>query len=110
MAFAAPSAALSAFLVNDTVCLMLTPLVVAWVRSAGLPPVPFLMALATSANIGSALTLTGNPQNMVIGSLSGIPYVRFAAICFVPVALSLAANLALLRVFYRRALAVAGVA
>lgn len=95
----------SAFLVNDTVCLMLAPVAIGMAASTGRSPVPFLMALATSANIGSALTLTGNPQNMVVGSLSGIPYLRFAAVCLAPVALALGANLALLHAYYRRALA-----
>jgi len=103
LSFAA--AGLSAFLVNDTVCLMLTPLVVAFVRAAGLPPIPYLMALATSSNVGSALTLTGNPQNMVIGTLSGMPYLRFAAVSLAPVLVSLVANVLLLRRFYRADLA-----
>lgn len=64
----------SAFLVNDTVCLMLTPLVALLTTSLRLDPLPFLLALATSSNIGSVATLTGNPQNMIIGTASGIPY------------------------------------
>src|SRR5262249_55307048 len=67
------SGVLSAFLVNDTVCLFLTPVVVALCRRSKLPMGPYLIAVATSANIGSAATLVGNPQNMIIGSLSGIP-------------------------------------
>jgi len=55
------SGILSALLVNDTICLMLTPLVVAVVRRGKLPLLPFLIALATSANIGSVATLVGNP-------------------------------------------------
>jgi Na+/H+ antiporter NhaD/arsenite permease-like protein len=57
------SGILSALLVNDTICLMLTALVVAVVRRGRLPLLPFLIALATSANIGSVATLVGNPQN-----------------------------------------------
>lgn len=71
------SGILSALLVNDTICLMLTPLVVTVIVRGRLPLLPYLMALATSANIGSVMTLTGNPQNMIIGNLSGIPYARF---------------------------------
>jgi Na+/H+ antiporter NhaD/arsenite permease-like protein len=56
---------------------MLTPLVVVVIVRGRLPLLPYLMALATSANIGSVMTLTGNPQNMIISSLSGIPYARF---------------------------------
>ena len=70
---------LSAFLVNDVVCLVLTPLVVHMARRLGLPPVPYVMAVATSSNIGSTATITGNPQNMLIGSLSAIPYVNVPA-------------------------------
>jgi Na+/H+ antiporter NhaD/arsenite permease-like protein len=70
---------LSAFLVNDIVCLVLTPLVVHLARRLGLPPVPYAIAVATASNIGSTATITGNPQNMLIGSLSGISYLDFMA-------------------------------
>src|SRR5262249_43657564 len=63
---------LSALLVNDTICLMLTPLIVAVIRRGKLPLLPYLVALATSANIGSVATLVGNPQNMIIGHFSHI--------------------------------------
>jgi Na+/H+ antiporter NhaD/arsenite permease-like protein len=69
---------LSAFLVNDTVCLMLTPLVVELGRKLRRNPVPYLLALATASNIGSVATITGNPQNMMIGSFSDIGYRAFA--------------------------------
>jgi Na+/H+ antiporter NhaD/arsenite permease-like protein len=72
------SGILSALLVNDTICLMLTPLVVAVIRRGKLPLLPFLIALATSANIGSVATLVGNPQNMIIGHFSRIPFSEFA--------------------------------
>ena len=58
---------LSALFVNDTICLLLTPILLATVSHAGLPPVPYLIALVTGSNIGSVMTLTGNPQNMLIG-------------------------------------------
>jgi Na+/H+ antiporter NhaD/arsenite permease-like protein len=79
------SGAMSAFLVNDIVCLALTPLVIHLARRLRIDPLPHLIGLATAANIGSTATLTGNPQNMIIGMLSHIPYVRFAA-CLAPVA------------------------
>jgi len=69
----------SAFLVNDIVCLVMTPLAVHMARRLGLPPIPYVVAVATASNIGSTATITGNPQNMLIGSLSGIPYVEFIA-------------------------------
>jgi Na+/H+ antiporter NhaD/arsenite permease-like protein len=72
------SGTLSALLVNDTICLMLTPLVVAVIRRGRLPLLPFLIALATSANIGSVATLVGNPQNMIIGHFSHISFAEFA--------------------------------
>lgn len=71
------SGLLSAFLVNDIVCLVLTPFVLHMARRLGLPPVPYLVAVATASNIGSVATITGNPQNMLIGSLSGISYLDF---------------------------------
>jgi Na+/H+ antiporter NhaD/arsenite permease-like protein len=73
------SGTLSAFLVNDTVCLVLTPLVLDLVSRFRRNPVPYLLAIAMASNIGSAATITGNPQNMIIGSLSHIPYGAFAA-------------------------------
>jgi Na+/H+ antiporter NhaD/arsenite permease-like protein len=82
----ATSGILSALLVNDTVCLMLTPLVVTVIVRGKLPLPPYLLALAMSANIGSVATLVGNPQNMIIGHLSGIPFVRFS-LSLLPVAL-----------------------
>jgi Na+/H+ antiporter NhaD/arsenite permease-like protein len=68
---------LSALFVNDVVCLVLAPLVLEVTRQLRLPPVPYLVALATAANVGSVATLTGNPQNMLVGSFSGIPYRTF---------------------------------
>jgi Na+/H+ antiporter NhaD/arsenite permease-like protein len=72
------SGVLSAFLINDIVCLTLTPLVLHLARRLRFDPVPHLIALATAANIGSTGTITGNPQNIFIGSHSGISYLRFA--------------------------------
>jgi len=73
------SGALSAFLVNDTVCLMLTPLVAEAAIAMRRRPEPYLFGVAMASNIGSTATITGNPQNMIIGSLSHIPYGTFAA-------------------------------
>jgi len=98
------SAVLSAFLVNDTVCVFLTPVVVVTCQRAGLPLGPYLVALATSANIGSACTLVGNPQNMIIGSRSGIPFTEFLLRSLPATAAAMAAQIGLLRVFYGRGL------
>lgn len=67
----------SAFLVNDAVVLLFTPVIISICRSARVNPVPYLIAEILSSNIGSAMTITGNPQNMLIGISSGIPYGRF---------------------------------
>jgi Na+/H+ antiporter NhaD/arsenite permease-like protein len=80
------SGVLSAFLLNDTICLMLTPLIVDLTRRLGRNPVPYLIGLATATNVGSTATITGNPQNLIIGQSSGIPYLTFMAY-LAPVAL-----------------------
>ncbi|MRG93983.1 SLC13 family permease [Polyangium spumosum] len=68
------SGVLSAVLVNDPVCVLFAPVVDATARRAGLPRVPYLLALAMGANAGSAMTLAGNPQNMLVAHLSGLSY------------------------------------
>ncbi len=98
------SAGLSAFLVNDAVCLLLTPIVVAMGVRAGLPLAPYLLAICTSANIGSAATLVGNPQNMIIGNLSGMGFGEFMALAGPPALVGLAINTGLLWLYYRRRL------
>ena len=71
------SGILSAFLVNDIVCLVMAPLILRLCRRMSLRPLPYLLALATASNIGSTATITGNPQNILIGSISGIGYRDF---------------------------------
>ena len=71
------SGVLSAFFVNDVICLVMVPFVVGVTRRMGLRPLPYLLALATASNIGSVATITGNPQNILIGSVSGIGYREF---------------------------------
>jgi Na+/H+ antiporter NhaD/arsenite permease-like protein len=98
------SGILSAFLVNDIVCLALTPLVIHLTRRMKFDPIPHLIALATAANIGSTGTITGNPQNMIIGVQSHIPYLRFA-LHLMPVAmLGLIVDFCVIAVVYRKAL------
>ena len=84
---------LSAFLVNDAVCLVMAPLVLDLVTRLKRNPVPYLLAVAMASNAGSVATITGNPQNMIVGSLSQIPYSAFA------LALSPVAVVALLATF-----------
>lgn len=86
----------SAFITNDAVCILGAPLVVRLIQKNRLLPLPFLLALATSANTGSVATLVGNPQNMLCGILGELSYVRHLLIMG-PVALAgLAVNHALL--------------
>lgn len=95
---------LSALLVNDTICIMLTPLVVAVVVRGRLPLLPYLLALAMSANIGSTCTLVGNPQNMIIGHMSKIPFANFS-LSLLPVSIvGLAIEFGILRFAFRNAL------
>ncbi len=67
----------SAFLVNDAVVLLFTPVLIAICTSSNLNPVPYLIAEILASNAGSAMTMTGNPQNMLIGINSGISYGKF---------------------------------
>jgi Na+/H+ antiporter NhaD/arsenite permease-like protein len=98
------SGTLSAIMVNDTVCLFLTPIILSTCIRAKLPIGPYLIALATSANIGSAATLVGNPQNMIIGSYSGFPFAKFLLYAGPSAGIGLLINMLLLRWYYRRRL------
>jgi Na+/H+ antiporter NhaD/arsenite permease-like protein len=80
------SGVLSALFLNDTIVLMLTPLVLEITAALKRNPIPYLVGLVSAANIGSAATITGNPQNMLVGVSSGIPFVAFTA-TLAPVAL-----------------------
>lgn len=96
------SAFLSALFVNDTICVFMTPVVVRIAMASNLNPIPLLIALATSANIGSAATIIGNPQNMLIGMSSKMSFIEFAkniapisAVCLIP-------NFLLIYLIYRK--------
>jgi len=98
------SGMLSAFLINDVVCIALTPLVLHLARRMKVDPLPHLIGLATAANVGSTGTITGNPQNIYIGVHSGIPYLRFA-VRLLPIALlGLVINYFVVWLVYRRQL------
>lgn len=101
----AASGLLSALFINDTICLVFPPLLIAAVRPLGVPPVPFLLAIALAANVGSAMTITGNPQNMLIGVTSGIPFGRFTAALALPAIGGLVIVYVVIAVAYRRELA-----
>lgn len=105
------SGGLSALLLNDTICLMFTPLVVAVIADADLPPLPFLLGLASATNIGGVVTFTGNPQNMIIGqAAAGDPsYLEYLALALPIGVLSLVVNAALITWMFRRELKAAAV-
>ncbi len=92
----------SAVLVNDTICLMFTPLVVRLIVDARLRALPYLLALAFGANAGSVATPTGNPQNMIIATASGLGYARFTAALLPPALAALFVVAATLLVLFRR--------
>ncbi|MGI0134063.1 MAG: SLC13 family permease [Candidatus Micrarchaeaceae archaeon] len=95
---------LSALFVNDTICLLMTPLLLAITKRVGLPAEPFLLCLATSSNVGSVMTITGNPQNMLIGQSSGWTWLQFA-LRMVPIGLvCLGLNGGIVHFIYRRQL------
>jgi Na+/H+ antiporter NhaD/arsenite permease-like protein len=71
------SGLLSAFFLNDTLALVFTPLTLSLAQALSLNPIPYLLAIAAATNIGSVATLSGNPQNILIGSFSGISYLDF---------------------------------
>lgn len=95
------SGILSAFLVNDTICLMMTPLALDLVTRLKRNPIPYLLAIAMASNIGSVATITGNPQNIIIGSLSRIPYTVFAATLAPVAAIGLIVTTLLIAISFR---------
>ncbi|MBD2576682.1 anion transporter [Oscillatoria sp. FACHB-1406] len=94
------SGILSAFFLNDTIALICTPLILQLTVSLNLNPIPYLLALAAATNIGSVATLSGNPQNILIGSFSQISYIEFSR-ALTPIALiGLAIQIILLCLLY----------
>jgi Na+/H+ antiporter NhaD/arsenite permease-like protein len=104
LAVMAASALLSAFLTNDIICLAFTPILCVAILEAKLNPVPFLIGLAAASNIGSADTIIGNPQNMLLGQVGKLDFIVFIRICLPPVLLALAGAYVILLVIYRRQL------
>ncbi len=96
------SGILSALFVNDTICLLYTPIILAVTAQLGVRPMPYLLALATASNIGSVMTITGNPQNMLIGIYSGIPYLSFLGALFPVTIIGLVVSVAVIRVVYAK--------
>lgn len=107
------SGLLSGLFVNDTICLVFTPLVIVALRPLRLSPIPFLLAIALASNVGSAMTITGNPQNMLIGVSSGVGFGHFLAALALPSLGGLVIVYVVVARVYRKELAVplaAGVA
>ena len=91
------SASLSTVLINDIVCLALTPLIIKVCLRKKLNPIPFLIGLACASNIGSALTLVGNPQNLLIGQVLSIPFIQYLKFSLIPCVLGLFATWIIIR-------------
>ncbi|GMW02786.1 MAG: membrane protein [Candidatus Hydrogenedentota bacterium] len=97
----AVSATLSAFLTNDIICLAMAPLLAEGCARRKLDPKPFLIALACATNIGSAATLIGNPQNMLIGQSLNLPFGGYMLEAALPTAAGLAISWAIIAVLSR---------
>jgi len=95
------SAVLSAVLANDIVCFAFTPVLAVSLLKADLDPVPFLIGLAVSSNIGSAATIIGNPQNMLIGQIGYLDFAEFFIWCAPPALLALVAGYGMILMLYR---------
>jgi Na+/H+ antiporter NhaD/arsenite permease-like protein len=100
------SGGLSALLLNDTVCIVLTPLVVAVTVEAKLPTLPYLLALAASANVGGVVSFSGNPQNMIVGSAAAgrISFAQYLLLTLPVGVACLAATGVVIAWMFRRAL------
>eukprot|EP00929_Paragymnodinium_shiwhaense_P036993 TRINITY_DN19784_c0_g2_i2.p1 TRINITY_DN19784_c0_g2~~TRINITY_DN19784_c0_g2_i2.p1 ORF type:complete len:405 (-),score=55.09 TRINITY_DN19784_c0_g2_i2:134-1348(-) len=94
----------SALFMNDPACLFLTPLVIQVVTERGLPLAPYLIAVATSANLGAAVTPIGSPQNMIIASQSGFSFMQFVIPLAPPAIVAWFINVALITLSFRRTL------
>jgi Na+/H+ antiporter NhaD/arsenite permease-like protein len=99
------TAGLSAFLNHDIVCFVFAPIVAVALLRRQLNPVPFLIALAISSNIGAAATLVGNPQDMMIGQVAGLSFGPYVLWCIVPVLFALASAYAIIWMMSHRNLA-----
>ncbi len=92
---------LAAVLANDIICLAFTPVLAVALRKRGLNPVPFLLGLAMGTNLGSAATIIGNPQSMLIGQTAGLSFREFLFWCGPPSLVCLALTYLMLRLLYR---------
>ena len=99
------SGVLSAFLVNDIVVFAMTPLLCTGLMARGLDPRPFLFGLAAASNAGSAATLIGNPQNILIGQAGGLDFWSYFADAVIPSLVGLVASFGCIAVVWRASLA-----
>ncbi|MBP2643035.1 MAG: arsenical pump rane protein [Firmicutes bacterium] len=99
------SGALSAFCINDIVCLLFTPVVLLVAKRAGCNPLPHLLGTAIASNVGSAATLLGNPQNILIASLSGVSFVNYFLRAFPVSVIGLLVSYFIISFVYRKELA-----
>lgn len=93
---------LSAVLANDVVVFAMTPMLIKGLASRGLDPRPFLIALAGGANAGSAATVIGNPQNILIGQVGGLDFWQFSSFCAPPAILGLVSVYVVVWLVWRR--------
>ncbi|MBI5069518.1 MAG: anion transporter [Deltaproteobacteria bacterium] len=100
-ALVAVVAVLSAVFSNDVVCLAMAPLLADACARRGLDPRPFLLGLACAANVGSAATLIGNPQNILIGQALSLPFSGYLAAATPPVLVGLLLTWAILAGLHR---------
>lgn len=100
----AASGILAAFFINDVVCLALTPMIIDAAEIADLDPIPLLLGLATASNIGSAATITGNPQNMIVAGFAHLSYSSFAIHLAPAAILGLVVAYLVIAAVYRRSL------
>ncbi len=99
------AAFLSALVLNDAIALLMTPIVVRSARTLKVRPVPYLVALAVAANIGSVATEVGNPQNAYIAITSGIPFLEFTEVLLPVMLVCLALSIGLVWLVFRKDLA-----
>jgi Na+/H+ antiporter NhaD/arsenite permease-like protein len=95
--------ALSALLCNDIICLAMAPVLAEACQRRRLDPMPFLLGLACASNVGSAATLIGNPQNMLVGQTLGLSFAGYLAEAFVPSFLGLFVTWGVIAFLYRGA-------
>ena len=100
----AAAAILSAIFANDIICLAFAPVLCVGLQKAGRRPLPYLIALATSSNIGSAATIIGNPQNMLIGQSAHLSFGHYCLIAAPLVLACLVLNVLVVAIVYRKTL------